>query len=63
MSLCVDSTEWVYRRWRIGSQDGYISAKDVILLGVVFVSPGRVMPLLQVRTDFGEYFPSVLKAL
>lgn len=34
---------------------GHIGTRDVILLGIVYVSPGRVMPLLQVRPDFGEY--------
>ena len=34
---------------------GHISAGDVILLGVVFVSSGRVMPLLQVEPGFGKH--------
>ncbi|KZV66149.1 hypothetical protein PENSPDRAFT_100091 [Peniophora sp. CONT] len=44
--------EWNGRRWRIGAGPGQISASDVMLLGIVFVSHGRVMPLLQVRPDF-----------
>ena len=45
---------WQDRRWRFGSGPGYIGVGDIQLLGVVFVSPGKVTPLLRVRTDFGE---------
>jgi len=38
--------------WVIGKKLGQISADDVILLGIVFVSPGAVMPLLRLRPDF-----------
>ncbi|KZV67027.1 hypothetical protein PENSPDRAFT_755218 [Peniophora sp. CONT] len=45
-------TEWQDSRYKIGTGLGYISIHDVILLGIVFVSPGRVMPLLQLGPDF-----------
>ncbi|KZV66136.1 hypothetical protein PENSPDRAFT_689250 [Peniophora sp. CONT] len=56
MSTCEmqdpDRINWVNKRWRIGVRPGYISVRDVILLGIVFVTPGRVMPLLQLRPEF-----------
>ena len=48
-------TDWQDRRYRIGVGAGCISVRDVILLGFIFVSPGRRMPLLQLRPDFGEH--------
>ena len=50
----VGRTEWQDSRWKIGTEPGRISIYDVILLGIAWVSPGRVMPLLQVKPDFGE---------
>ena len=47
-------TNWPDEQWRIGTRPGHISQSDVIILGIVYVSPGRVMPLLQLRADFGE---------
>lgn len=54
---------WVAPRWKFGSGPGYITAADVQLLGVVFVSPGKITPLLQVRSDFCEYFSAALLGL
>ena len=42
-----------HARWRIGSQAGQISASDVLLLGILHVSDGAAMPILQIRDDFG----------
>ena len=47
-------TEWADSRWRVGSRMGHINAGDVVLLGVAFVSSGRVMPLLRVEPGFGK---------
>ncbi|VDC00456.1 unnamed protein product [Peniophora sp. CBMAI 1063] len=44
--------QWANRRWRVGSGAGYIGVGDVELLGIVFVSQGKVTPLLRVRSDF-----------
>ncbi|KZV69907.1 hypothetical protein PENSPDRAFT_735057 [Peniophora sp. CONT] len=33
-------------QWRIGTRDGEINVRNVLLLGVLFVSEGSVMPLL-----------------
>ncbi|VDB98846.1 unnamed protein product [Peniophora sp. CBMAI 1063] len=43
---------WEDPRWKIGSGVGCIGAEDVMLLGIVFVSPGKVTPLLRVRDDY-----------
>ncbi|VDC05367.1 unnamed protein product [Peniophora sp. CBMAI 1063] len=40
-------TQWEELRWRIGTGPGCVSVRDVVLLGLVYVSPGRVMPLLR----------------
>ena len=53
-------TEWKFPRWIFGPSTGCISLADVILLGVVFVSPGKITPLIQVRSDFGEWYPITL---
>ena len=45
---------WENVRWRFGTGRGYISIADVHLLGIVFVSPGKITPLLEVRSDFRE---------
>ncbi|KZV65101.1 hypothetical protein PENSPDRAFT_756765 [Peniophora sp. CONT] len=42
---------WEAPRWVFGSSSGLINAADVVLLGVVFVLPGKITPLLQVRED------------
>ncbi|VDB95280.1 unnamed protein product [Peniophora sp. CBMAI 1063] len=42
-------------RWRIGSQAGRISASDILVLGILLVSDGAVMPILQVRDNFVFY--------
>jgi len=39
--------------WRIGTDPGQITYRDVILLGVIFVSPGSIMPILKLHPDFG----------
>lgn len=39
-------------RYRIGRGPGRISEDDVLVLGILFVSPGAVMPLLQLRPGF-----------
>ena len=49
--------DWKFPRWIFGSSAGCIRVSDVILLGVVFVSPGKITPLLQVRSDYGEWYP------
>ena len=36
---------------------------DVMLLGFIFVSPGKIMPLLQLRPDFGEHHVHVPRSL
>ncbi|KZV66958.1 hypothetical protein PENSPDRAFT_688556 [Peniophora sp. CONT] len=43
---------WMHPRWKMGSGAGYIGIGDIELLGVVFVSQGKVTPLLRVRSDF-----------
>ncbi|KZV67021.1 hypothetical protein PENSPDRAFT_667332 [Peniophora sp. CONT] len=48
----VGRTDWQDSRYKIGTRPGYIGVQDVLLLGIVFVSPGRVMPLLQLRPEY-----------
>ena len=50
MGLSSDAIE--HRRWKIGTHPGEIKPEDVVLLGVVFVSPGAIMPVLKLRSDF-----------
>jgi len=38
--------------WRIGTDPGQITDNNVILLGIIFVSPGAIMPVLKLRSDF-----------
>ncbi|VDC02996.1 unnamed protein product [Peniophora sp. CBMAI 1063] len=45
-------SHWESLRWRFGTGPGYINVVDVRLLGVVFVSTGKITPLLEVRSDF-----------
>ena len=45
-------------RWRIGGNVNQVGARDVLLLGLVIVSDGAAMPILQVREDFGKPRPS-----
>ncbi|VDC05489.1 unnamed protein product [Peniophora sp. CBMAI 1063] len=45
-------TQWADPRWRMGSGPGYIGSGDIVLLGIVFVSQGKITPLLRVRGDF-----------
>ena len=52
--------DWKSPRWIFGSSAGCIRVSDIILLGVVFVSPGKITPLLQVRSDYGEWYPITL---
>lgn len=49
----VSHTVGAHPRWRIGSQTGQIRPGDVLLLGIVLVSDGAAMPIMQVRDDFG----------
>ncbi|KZV71590.1 hypothetical protein PENSPDRAFT_751685 [Peniophora sp. CONT] len=51
----INRTDWYDQRYIIGTGAGHISVRDVILLGFIFVSPGRIMPLLQLRPDFGVF--------
>ncbi|VDC07337.1 unnamed protein product [Peniophora sp. CBMAI 1063] len=43
---------WEDARWRFGSGPGCIRIEDVEVVGVIFVSPGKVTPMLQLRPDF-----------
>ncbi|VDC00454.1 unnamed protein product [Peniophora sp. CBMAI 1063] len=43
---------WTNPRWKMGSGAGRISVADIELMGIVFVSRGKVTPLLRVRSDF-----------
>ncbi|VDB98589.1 unnamed protein product [Peniophora sp. CBMAI 1063] len=45
-------TDWNDPRWMVGPGAGRMNVGDIILLGIAFVSPGKVTPLLQVRPDF-----------
>ncbi|KZV61071.1 hypothetical protein PENSPDRAFT_759655 [Peniophora sp. CONT] len=38
--------------WRVGTGPGCLSVGDIVLVGIVYVSRGRIMPLLQVRADY-----------
>ncbi|KAI0027481.1 hypothetical protein K488DRAFT_90827 [Vararia minispora EC-137] len=39
-------------RWRIGTGARQIKTRDVILMGIFFISPGAVMPVLRLRDGF-----------
>ena len=52
----VSNSVGTHTRWRIGSPADQISASDVLLLGILHVSDGTAMPILQVRDDFGTVF-------
>ncbi|VDB99983.1 unnamed protein product [Peniophora sp. CBMAI 1063] len=43
--------------WRFGAGVGCLQAEDIILLGIVFVSPGKVTPLLKARSDYDPFAP------
>lgn len=39
-------------RWRFGTGEGLIGVDDIILLGFVHISQGKITPLLSLRPDF-----------
>ncbi|KZV71389.1 hypothetical protein PENSPDRAFT_684626 [Peniophora sp. CONT] len=43
-------------RYVVGTQPGQISARDVLLLGIVIVSGGAAMPIVQLRDGFAFAF-------
>ncbi|KZV65437.1 hypothetical protein PENSPDRAFT_689845 [Peniophora sp. CONT] len=44
--------QWKAPRWKFGAGVDCIKINDVIRLGVVFVSPEKVTPLLKLRSDY-----------
>lgn len=47
---------WENPHWKFGTAADCIQVGDVILLGIIFVSPGKVTPLLRLRS---HYMPPV----
>ena len=43
------------RLYRVGTNPHEIAEGDLILMGVIFVSPGAVAPLLRLRDEYGRY--------
>ena len=40
--------------YRIGNDHHQITERDIVVLGVIFVSKGAITPLLQLREGFGR---------
>ncbi|VDB99982.1 unnamed protein product [Peniophora sp. CBMAI 1063] len=51
-------SHWNDPRWKSGTTGECIKAGDVILIGLIFVSPGKVTPLLSLRSDYNLLGPS-----